>query len=62
MDYSNKLSCYYYKKSLIIRKLQEGHWHEQERRTATSASDDASDVTSRGGEIGIRARLRISWS
>ncbi len=28
MDYSSKLSSYYFKKSLIIRKLQEGRRHE----------------------------------
>jgi hypothetical protein len=62
MDYTTKLSSYYFKKSLIIRKLHEGRGTNKERLTATSASEDASDLTGRGGEIGIRARLRISWS
>ena len=58
MDYIVKLSYYYHKKFLIIRGLQEGRGHKY----GDVSPEDASDVTGRGGEIGIRARLRISWS
>ncbi len=58
MDYSIKLSYYYHKRFLIIRGLQEGRGYKY----GAVSPENASDVTGRGGEIGIRARLRISWS
>ena len=58
MDYSIKLSYYYHKRFLIIRRLREGRGHKY----GDVSPEDASNVTGRGGEIGIRARLRISWS